>query len=152
MNLHFEPVNPANREALEALKTLPEQIDFIERVSDCLAEADECNVWRPVGIYDGALLIGFAMYGYFSDLQPEGEVWLDRLLIDGAYQGRGYGKAAIRELIKRLYREYGKQQVYLSVYESNVAAVRLYEQLGFRFNGKEDTKGEKIMVHTGGRE
>lgn len=150
MNLHFKLVNPFDREKIEKLRTLPEQTDFIESVSDCMIEAERLNVWRPVGIYDDDLLIGFAMYGYFCNSQSEGEVWLDRFMIDGRYQGKGYGKAAARRLLERLYQEYGKEQIYLSVYENNGVAIRLYEQLGFQFNGKQDTKGEKIMVYTRG--
>lgn len=148
MNLHFEPVNPENRKDVESLQVLPEQTGFIESVRECMIEADELKAWKPVGIYDGDLLIGFAMYGCFSDSQPARGVWLDRILIDRKYQGKGYGKAATLALLKRLYQEYGAEQVYLSVYESNEAAVALYQQLGFQFNGKNDTKGEKIMVHT----
>ena len=76
MNLHFETVNPANRREVEKLQILPEQADFIESVSDCMSEADEVQEWRPVGIYDGELLIGFAMYGYFKKLQSKGEAWI----------------------------------------------------------------------------
>lgn len=148
MNLHFEPVLPANRREVERLQTLPEQAGFIESVRDCLTEADEYPEWKPVGIYDDELLVGFAMYGYFADLQPEGEVWLDRLLIDRKYQKKGYGKAAVLALLERLRREYGKDQIYLSVYDNNTAAIAMYQQLGFHFNGKCDAKGEKIMVHT----
>lgn len=149
MDLHFEPINQANRREAEELQTLPGQAGFIESVSECMAEADERKEWKPVGIYDGDLLVGFAMYGYFGDLQPEEGLWLDRLLIDGRYQGKGYGKSAAMGLLERLRQEYGNKQVYLSVYGSNVAAISLYEQLGFRFNGKLDTKGEKIMVYEG---
>ncbi|WP_243142877.1 GNAT family N-acetyltransferase [Lactonifactor sp. BIOML-A7] len=149
MNLHFVPVNPAIRRDVESLRTLPEQTGFIESVSDCMKEADESPKWRPVGIYDGNMLVGFAMYGCFQISKREGEVWLDRILIDGKHQGRGYGREAVSALLKRLHQEYGKKQVYLSVYESNTAAIHLYKQLGFQFNGKCDTKGEKIMVYTG---
>ena len=72
-------------------------------------------------------------------------MWLDRILIDRRYQKKGYGKAAVLALLKRLQLEYGNKQIYLSVYENNEAAVNLYQQTGFQFNGKLDTKGEKIM-------
>lgn len=147
MNLHFEPVNPSNRSGVETLQVLPEQAGFIESVRECLSEADEFQEWRPVGIYDGDLLVGFAMYGYFSEPHGEGRVWLDRILIDGRHQKKGYGKAAVLALLKRLGLEYGKKQIYLSVYDNNGAAISLYQRLGFHFNGEYDTKGEKIMVY-----
>ena len=62
--LHFEEVTPSNRTEIEKLEIFSEQSGFIESVSACLQEADALDLWRPVGIYDGSTLIGFAMYGF----------------------------------------------------------------------------------------
>ncbi len=145
MCLHFETVTAKNRGAVERLALLPEQAGFIESPSECLREADASDFWRPVGIYDGTELVGFAMYGYLPFL-GEGQLWFDRLLIDKAFQGRGYAKAAIAALLERLRQEYPCRRVYLSVYGDNAAAIHLYQQAGFSFNGDYDTKGERVMV------
>ena len=144
MCLHFETVTAKNRGAVERLALLPEQAGFIESPSECLREADASDFWRPVGIYDGTELVGFAMYGYLPFL-GEGQLWFDRLLIDKAFQGRGYAKAAIAALLERLRQEYPCRRVYLSVYGDNAAAIHLYQQAGFSFNGDYDTKGERVM-------
>ena len=145
--LHFELVDRDNRKEIENLTVFSEQSGFIESVSECLQEADELELWRPVGIYDGHTLIGFAMYGYIPEPVP-GHLWLDRLLIDKKYQGKGYGKQAVLALLDRLHTEYSSDAVYLSVYESNFHAIRLYQQIGFHFNGEHDTKGESVMVYS----
>ncbi|MBS5651093.1 GNAT family N-acetyltransferase [bacterium 210917-DFI.7.65] len=145
MCLHFETVTAKNRGAVERLALLPEQAGFIESPAECLREADASDFWRPVGIYDGTELVGFAMYGYLPFL-GEGQLWFDRLLIDKAFQGRGYAKAAIAALLERLRQEYPCRRVYLSVYGDNAAAIHLYRQAGFSFNGDYDTKGERVMV------
>ena len=145
MNLQIKPIQHKNRKEAEKLAVLPEQSGFIESVSECLQEADEIKLWRPVGLYDGNTLICFAMYGYFPEPAP-GRLWLDRLLIDKSHQRKGYGKQAALTLLDRLHNEYTADAVYLSVYENNTAAIRLYQRLGFRFNGEYDTKGERIMV------
>ena len=145
MCLHFETVTAKNRGAVERLALLPEQAGFIESPTECLREADASDFWRPVGIYDGTELVGFAMYGYLPFL-GEGQLWFDRLLIDKAFQGRGYAKAAIAALLERLRQEYPCRRVYLSVYGDNAAANHLYRQAGFSFNGDYDTKGERVMV------
>jgi diamine N-acetyltransferase len=144
--LHFESVNDENRKEIESLSLFSEQVGFIESVSECLQEADELDIWRPVGIYDGEMLIGFAMYGYFPEPVP-GQLWLDRLLIDKKYQGRGYGRQAALSLLDRLRLEYQSDTVYLSVYKNNPHAIQLYQQIGFHFNGEHDTKGEHIMEY-----
>lgn len=149
--LHFEVVNSSNRTDVEKLEVFSEQAGFIESAAECLQEADGLELWRPVGIYDGNELIGFAMYGYFPEPAP-GQLWLDRLLIDKKYQKKGYGKQAVLALLDRLKTEYASDTVYLSVYENNARAVRLYRQIGFRFNGRYDTKGESIMEYHYGSE
>lgn len=113
-------------------------------MNECLQEADKLELWRPVGIYDNSTLVGFAMYGYFPMPAP-GQLWLDRLLIDKKYQGKGYGKQAVVSLLDRLHTEYQSNTVYLSVYANNPHAIRLYQQIGFLFNGEYDTKGEQII-------
>ena len=59
----------------------------------------------------------------------------------------GYGKQAVLSLLDRLHTEYQSGTVYLSVYENNPHAIKLYQQIGFRFNGKYDSKGEHIMEY-----
>ena len=146
--LHFELVNDNNRQEVKSLSLFSEQVGFIETVDECLQEANEIKAWRPVGIYDREQLVGFAMYGYFPEPAP-GRLWLDRLLNDKKYQGQGYGRRSVLALLHRLYAEYGSETgtVYLSVYMDNSPAIRLYESIGFRFNGKYDSKGEHIMEY-----
>lgn len=147
MDLRFEPITAQNRRQAEALRPFPEQAGFIETVRDCLAEADSIKLWRPVGIYDQEKLVGFAMYGCFPESQTEDSVWLDRLLIDWHEQGKGYGKSAVAALLQLLQQEYHCTKIYLSVYGENQVAIKLYQQLGFQFNGKLDMQGEKIMIY-----
>lgn len=146
MNLRFEPVTPQNRAALLSLRPAPGQEGFVEPVADCLAEAGRRACWRPVGIYDGAVPVGFAMYGFFWEYPPLGRLWLDRLLIDARFQGRGLGAAALAGLLDRLSQEYPRRRrVYLSVVEENAAAARLYQSFGFHFTGERDVHDEAVM-------
>ena len=147
MAIHFEKVTSTNRKQVEDLKLYPKQKDYIETVKECLLEADENEQWKAVGIYDEQVLIGFAMYGFFPEIHSDGQVWLDRLLIDRDYQGKGYGKEVVTRLIKKLANEFGQNKIYLSVYDINKAAIHLYEKIGFYFNDDLDTKGERIMVY-----
>ncbi len=148
MHIHFEPITSQNREIALNLKIADSQHGFIESVQQCLSEADRCKRWHPVGIYDGDTMVGFAMYGFFRwQYLPFGKLWMDRLLIDEKYQGKGYGGAALSGLLHLLTRDYRCRKIYLSVIEGNDAAVRLYEKFGFSFNGKRDMHGEHIMVY-----
>ena len=146
MAIRFEPVTKENRNLVLQLRVAPGQEGFVESVAQCLAEADRQSCWRPVAIYDDQILVGFAMYGFFWPYLPFGRVWLDRLLIDGRYQGRGYGREALAGLLERLEKTYHRKKIYLSVIEANQAAIKLYEKFGFRFTGELDVNGEKVMM------
>lgn len=146
MDLQIVPVTPERAAALLALSVFKAQQHFIEPVRACLDETAALPLWRPVGIYDGTQPVGFAMYGYFSDEGRGGRAWLDRLLIDSRFQGRGYGTAALRLLLRRLREEYGCKEIYLSLYADNRRAYDLYYRHGFRLNGERDTGGELVMV------
>lgn len=147
MDLQIVPITPANRRQAEALEVRPDQAGFIEPVRQCMAEADRLRLWRPVGLYDGGALVGFAMYGLFWMEPPLGRLWLDRLLIDRRFQGRGCGRAALEALLVRLHRTYRRRAVYLSVFGDNRPAIALYRSAGFRFTGRYDRGGEAIMEY-----
>ncbi|WP_195986504.1 GNAT family N-acetyltransferase [Clostridium sp. D53t1_180928_C8] len=146
MNLIIKKVNENNYKEIVNLKVAKGQENYIETVEACLEEAKEYSVWNPVGIYDKEKPVGFAMYGLFLEEGDNGRVWLDRFLISAENQGMGYGKTAVKFLIDHLYKGYGYDEVYLSVYEDNKNAINLYKELGFKFNGEDDVNGEKVMV------
>ena len=141
------PITAQNRREALSLRVAAGQEGFIESVSQCLSEADENPVWHPLGIYDRGTMVGFSMYGFFPmESAPEGRLWLDRLLIDRRFQGRGLGREALACLLKLLEARYPGKKLYLSVVPGNEAAVRLYQSFGFAFNGEKDTHGEDVMV------
>ena len=144
--IQFLPVTNKNIKEVLSLKIHEEQLSFIESIEECLKEANELSLWRPVGIYDKHVLIGFAMYGLWKDEGDNGRVWLDRFLIDQRFQGKGYGKKALQAIMNHIYQEYDYPEIYLSLYEDNLIAIRLYQSFGFMFNGEYDIHHEQIMV------
>lgn len=146
MGISIHDVTQENVQEILNLRVGEAQQNFIETTQQCLDEANECANFKPVGLYADNCLIGFAMYGYFTDGEENGRVWLDRFLIDAKYQGFGYGKTMLNAMIQKLVDEYSCNDIYLSVYEDNKAAIRLYEKFDFHFNGESDENNEKIMV------
>lgn len=145
MNLYIKKVTEQNRVAVLALSVAVAQKGFIETTAQCLQEAADDPRFVPVGLYVEDELVGFAMYGKFTEGQ-QSRVWLDRLLIDEAYQGQGYGRAFLQELIAHIGEVYQTDRIYLSVYPNNRHAIQLYERYGFRFTGEVDCNGERLMV------
>lgn len=127
------------------LEIEPYQQNFIESVAECLEEAREFALWRPVELYYNEQLIGFAMYGLWHENHQD-RVWLDRYLIDKRYQGQGLGKKVLAQLVEHIYTEYQCQEIYLSLYEDNHKAMHLYRQFGFVMTGEKDIHQEIIMV------
>ncbi|WP_331666973.1 GNAT family N-acetyltransferase [Metaclostridioides mangenotii] len=135
--------NKDNWHDLISLSVKEDQSQFIESNLLSIAESKFEKSWKPVGIYDGDTLIGFAMYG---KLEYENRVWLDRFMIDYRSQNKGYGRASLDFLINSLIKEYNCNEIYLSIYEENSYAIKLYKSVGFNFNQEVDDNGEKVMV------
>ena len=146
MDIIFKPVTAENKKDALSLHIAVSQKGFVETVKQCLDEAEQWSCWRPVGIYADGLLVGFAMYCKWEEEGIESRVWMDRLLIDERFQGRGIGKACLPILLDKITSEYGCEKIYLSVVEENQTAIHLYQEFGFRFNGETDIHGEKVMV------
>lgn len=140
------PVTEENRKEVLHLSLHDSQKTYIETVAECLKEADELSLWKPTAIYNDEQLIGFAMYGLWKNEGSHGRVWLDRYLIDCRFQGKGYGRQALKVLIDLIFTTYKCKEIYLSLYEDNITALSLYKSVGFVFNGEKDIHGELVMV------
>ena len=81
---------------------------------------------------------------YYADL-PELNVYnLCQFFIDKRYQGKGYGKAALLLVLDKMREEGRYKRVSVTYQKRNVAAMRLYESVGFVHTGAE-FEGDKDM-------
>lgn len=98
-------------------------------------------------IYAADELVGFVMlYDPTLVSEPEErEFFLWRLMIDRAFQGRGFGRGAVERLIEHVKTRPGAVELLVSHVEAAEALGRFYTSLGFRYTGKVDD-GEKVMV------
>jgi diamine N-acetyltransferase len=149
MKIKLEPINDTNRKAVLAL-TVREDQPFVAQNDYSLSEADEANARapgtaRPFAIYAGEKIVGFCMLA----LDPEDENPVDRyclwrLMIDKNEQGKGYGQAALHEVIK-YFKENGVDTIYLSTAPENEVGLHVYHKAGFRETA-EIEDGEAILV------
>jgi diamine N-acetyltransferase len=58
---------------------------------------------------------------------------LIHFMIDGKEQGKGHGKAAMEQLLRRIRKEYPDQEIWLSLHPQNMVAIKLYKDYGFEF-------------------
>jgi diamine N-acetyltransferase len=105
-------------------------------VASNLYSLAECHVeptFTPLAIYAGDELVGFATTGYDDEA---GRWWICRFMIDARRQGRGYGTAALRELIDLMRERHGCDAIYLGYEPDNAVAQRLYARAGFAPTGE----------------
>ncbi len=158
--LRLEKITHANAENITALSVSDKQKTFVADNAQSLSEAQTANSANghafPFGIYDGNSPVGFVMIGYGTDDEwadpPEiaksnYNIW--RLMIDKRYQGKGYGKGALKLALDfiRTFPCGTAQYCWVSYAPENTAAESLYHSFGFTKTNFFDN-GELIAVLT----
>lgn len=138
------------------LKVAPDQQRFVAPNSwsllQCLYQ-DPTNTFAPFGIYDGDTMVGFVMYGMteYGDGLTGWEIW--RLMVDEHHQHKGYGRAALREIIVLMRERLACEEIIIMFERDNSAAQRLYESVGFVDTGimEDNEKVYRLDVSANGR-
>ena len=149
MIIKLETINDNNREAVLAL-TVREDQPFVASNGYSLKEAEETNqehpgTARPFAIYADDRLVGFCMFAFDPEDEDEDDrYWLWRFMIDKSEQGKGYGQAALQEIIK-YFKENGADRLFLSTAPENELGLHLYHKAGFRETGIIDG-GEAVLM------
>ena len=91
-----------------------------------------CNA-KIFVIENDSAIVGLALVREFTE-EPLGYD-LQQFMIDGRYQGKGYGSAALALILDELRREAHFDHVEVCVKKEDTAALRLYEKHGFTDSG-----------------
>lgn len=142
MSIRLEPVTAANWRKFIALSVEPGQERYVASNLYSIAQSRVEPWWEIEGIYAGDEPVGFTMYGKDG---AEAPYWICRLMIDRNYQRRGYGRAAMREVLGRLRRRTDCSEIRISFEPDNRAARALYLELGFEDSGEVED-GEVVFV------
>ena len=124
------------------LSVAESQRGFVAHNMYSLAEAKADGVSSPRAIYSGDAMVGFTMYRFDAE---SGTGCIDRLMVAADHQGRGYGRAAMIQVIDRLWNTPGCRRIRTSFKSTNAVAEALYESLGFRKSGEVD-EGELVTI------
>ncbi len=131
-----------NFDAILGLQVGADQRELVCSNAESIAQAYVQPECIPLAIYAADTPVGFVMYCVDRD---DNEWWLYRLMVEETYQGRGYGRAALQKLLELVQADRSRHRMYLGVDLTGKASVRLYQSLGFRFDGRVFGK-EHIMV------
>ena len=149
MIINLEPIKDDNRDAVLALSVRENQ-PFVVTNEVSLRQADDTNaeqpgVARPFAIYADEKLVGFSMFVFNPEDEDEDDrYWLWRFMIDRNEQGKGYGQAALQEIIK-YFKENGADRLFLSTEPENELGLHVYHKAGFRETGIIDG-GEAVLM------
>ena len=139
MSILLKPIDETNREAVLALSVRKDQ-PFVAPNDVSLRQAEEVNeehpgVARPFAIYADDKLVGFCMFVFAPETEdPDDRYWLWRFMIDQNEQDKGYGQAALQEII-RYFKRNGADRLYLSTEPENERGLHIYHKAGFRETG-----------------
>ena len=125
MAIRLAPVDRHNFHAVLQLKATPAQRDFVASNGCSIAQAYVQPECVPLAIYEEDTLVGFIMYALEETDQ---EYWVYRLMIDAAFQRRGYGRIALSLVIERIAK-LGCKVLYISFEPENRGAELLYRKL-----------------------
>ena len=149
MEIKLLPINEDNKDAVLALSVREDQ-HFVAPNDVSLRQAEEANaehpgVARPFGIYADDRLVGFCMFAFDPDEEDEDDrYWLWRFMIDKNEQDKGYGQAALQEIIK-YFKENGADRLFLSTEPENERGLHIYHKAGFRETGIIDDDEAVLM-------
>ncbi|MBO4339474.1 MAG: GNAT family N-acetyltransferase [Clostridiales bacterium] len=144
----LKPVDDTNRETVINLSVRDDQ-PFIATNLRSLEQAEEANaecpgLARPFAVYAGERIVGFTMFAFDEKYEdPNDRYWLWRFMIDKNEQGKGYGMAALKEII-RYFKDNGADMILLSTEPENERGLHLYHKLGFKETG-EMNDGETVL-------
>ncbi len=140
--IRLEKINGNNwKEAIE----LAVSDDHKKNVASNLYSIAEAQFFPGIeayAIYNEGFMIGFTMYGATDEETEEDEddvypgtlFWIWRIMITEDERFKGYGKEAMKLIIKDAIKA-GHKRIFLSTKPDNEKAIRFYKSLGFDTTG-----------------
>lgn len=144
MEISLHEITLENFNECVNLKVSESQTKFVASNVYSIAQSKIYPTVDPLAVYSGDEMVGFVMFGF--DIK-EDRFFLVRLMIDEKQQGKGFGKGATLEVIKRLKQNEDCKEIYLSFVPENAKAEKLYKSVGFERTG-EVSEGEIVMRFT----
>ena len=138
----LDPIDRNNFRQLFNMQLRPEQTTYVTPPRWTLARCyvrlfgDEFE-HLPHLIRAGDEVVGYATT--VCDPNSPDNYWIDDIMIAAEHQGKGYGRAAMVEVLKMIVARYPRcEAVQLTCFRSNTNAAELYTSLGFEPTGSVD--------------
>ena len=150
----LEPIDRGNFMALFNMQLRPDQIKFVTPPRWTLARCYVKFFGNKFDHLPHLIRSGEEVVGYTTtvcDPHSQQNYWIDDIMIAAEHQGKGYGRAAMVEVLKMIVARYPKcRAVQLTCFRTNANAAALYVSLGFEPTGGVDEEfGEPNYKLTG---
>jgi diamine N-acetyltransferase len=133
----LRPITASNRAAVEALRVLPRQENFVSSVTQSMREAAEEPDGRAIqwAVYADETPVGFVMIS--DEVGAPGYIphYLWKLLIDERYQRRGFGTATLDLIVEYFRGRPGVDVLTTSAGQGDGSPIPFYERYGFERTG-----------------
>lgn len=126
-------LTPSEYPLIETLQLKAGQERFLP---ETMSEREPVQVW---GLWKGRLLIGFV-----EVVGAPPVLWIARIGVDANFQGVGYGRKGMEEVVRSLRRRARIRELRAAVHQENLPAQRLFAEAGFQPLGEADPWGEII--------
>ena len=135
------PVTIKNWEELIDLKVREDQKRFVASNLYSIAQAQFGDEFEghwdlfAYGIYEGNTPVGFLMYGLNFGYSKH-QAYIQRLMVDEKFQGKGFGRFAMKWMLKIFRADERINTVGISYEPENDGGRKLYASLGFVETGE----------------
>lgn len=135
MSVTLQDLTAENWKACVELELAEDQRRFMETNAVSIAESRFHPWMLPLAIYADEEMVGFVMYS--DERYPRSPCyWVHRLMIDHRQQGKGYGKAAMLEVVRRIAAKPDGDELWIGYDRESDAARDFYAHLGFVEQGE----------------
>lgn len=142
MAVTLQPITKANYWECTKLKVGEGQENFVASNLVSLVQAAYEEGAIPRAIYEDETMVGFIMAQHIPT-EPMPFIW--RLMVAADQQGKGYGKAAMQQMLELLKAIPNCNRIGISYAPENETARQLYAKLGFVETGELD--GDEVVAH-----
>ena len=141
--ISFIPINEDNYRECLNLKVTDDQLKYVGN-SNALSLAKAYIYYGsafPLAIFSDNKMISFILIRNMEEL---GNYLIEKIMIDKEYQGKGFGKAALKKIIEEMKKESKYRKLCICCNINNGIAMNLYHSFGFKQVEKEE-EGEIVL-------
>ncbi|MBD1556479.1 GNAT family N-acetyltransferase [Vibrio sp. S9_S30] len=138
--INLQPMSSQHLKQVSELHVADEQLKFVGTMEEILVNVDD-KIHPHVMVNESGHVVGFFLidttYSEQHGFAAHGALGLRAFFVDSRYQGKGYGKQAVKALHLYLQQDYATfESIYLTVNCKNSNAYRCYELNGFKDHGE----------------